>query len=138
MKKNMKTRLFSGLMALCMLLSLLPTAAFAAEVPEYNTPEYPETSEGVTVESSFDSEAQKVLTTIVIGENVEGDTLDINLTDALGEALNNSLAVPGDVAISSLKSKTIPISRMCTKTAAWCSARTIMSARRMQDIPTST
>ena len=97
MKKNMKTRLFSGLMALCMLLSLLPTAAFAAEVPEYNTPEYPETSEGVTVESSFDSEAQKVLTTIVIGENVEGDTLDINLTDALGEALNNSLAVPGDV-----------------------------------------
>ena len=45
MKKNMKTRLFSGLMALCMLLSLLPTAAFAAEVPEYNTPEYPETSQ---------------------------------------------------------------------------------------------
>ena len=77
MKKNMKTRLFSGLMALCMLLALFPVTASAAEVPEYNTPEYPETSEGVTVESSFDSEAQKVLTTIVIGENVEGDTLDI-------------------------------------------------------------
>lgn len=47
MKKNMKTRLFSGLMALCMLLALFPVTASAAEVPEYNTPEYPETSEGL-------------------------------------------------------------------------------------------
>lgn len=90
------------------------------------------------MESSFDSEAQKVLTTIVIGENVEGDTLDINLTDALGEALNNSLAVPSDVCDFIIEIENHSISRMCTKTAAWCSARTIMTARRMQDIPTST
>ncbi|MFR2561692.1 MAG: hypothetical protein ACLS8R_02485 [Anaeromassilibacillus sp.] len=30
MKKSMKVRLFSGLVALCMLLAFLPTAAFAA------------------------------------------------------------------------------------------------------------
>ena len=31
MKRNMKTRLFSGLIALCMLLTFLPTTAFAAD-----------------------------------------------------------------------------------------------------------
>mgnify|MGYP005758701563 CR=1 FL=1 len=97
MKTKWTKRLLSGFLSLMMLVCLIPTSALAVELPSYSTPTYASTSEGVTVEAEFDQTNAVVNAVVTISENVTSDNLDINLTDALGEALSGSQAVPGDV-----------------------------------------
>lgn len=99
MKTKWTKRLLSGFLSLMMLVCLIPTSALAVEnkaLPEYVTPIYPETSEEVTVEATLDSETKTINMTVTIDENADAEQLDVNLTDAIGQAFQNaSNIMPG-------------------------------------------
>ena len=91
--KNAKLsrRLISGLAASAMLAAMIPTAVFAApeKWPEYDTPDYPETTEGVTVES-IALDKKNIQTTITIGSGVDAERVNVNLSDSIADAINES------------------------------------------------
>lgn len=86
MKKSMKVRLFSGLVALCMLLAFLPTAAFAAgnDVAQIGDQTYATLDDAIAAASDGD-------TILLLDDATVSKTLDKSITiDGQGHTLTST------------------------------------------------
>ena len=84
MKKSMKVRLFSGLVALCMLLAFLPTAAFAAgnDVAQIGDQTYATLDDAIAAASDGD-------TILLLDDATVSKTLDKSITiDGQGHTID--------------------------------------------------
>lgn len=92
-------RLISGAVAALMTGAMLPMAAFAAESaqgkwPGYETPDYPEMSEGIEVTATHAK--GKVDAEIIITDDAAADGLNINVVDGIFAYLDEAIGtVPG-------------------------------------------
>ena len=83
MKRKFAKRALSGLLSLLMVLGLLPLTAMAEGIPEYITPVYPATSDGVTVEAVKVSGGYDLIVTIA--EGTDAENLNVNLGNAFDD-----------------------------------------------------
>lgn len=86
MKKSMKVRLFSGLVALCMLLAFLPTAAFAAgnDVAQIGDQTYATLDDAIAAASDGD-------TILLLDDATVSKTLDKSITiDGQGHTMTST------------------------------------------------
>ena len=86
MKKSMKVRLFSGLVALCMLLAFLPTAAFAAgnDVAQIGDQTYATLDDAIAAASDGD-------TILLLNDATVSKTLDKSITiDGQGHTMTST------------------------------------------------
>ena len=98
MKRKFARRALSGLLSLLMVVGLLPFTAMAEGVPEYITPVYPATSDGVTVtakQTGGDWFAPIYTITVEIDENTEAEKLDVNIAEGFADILQNASQLPG-------------------------------------------
>ena len=94
MKRKFARRALSGLLSLLMVVGLLPFTAMAEGVPEYVTPVYPATSDGVTVTCDYDKASDTYNFAVTIDEDANADTLNVNVMEALN--VINEFTSPGD------------------------------------------
>ena len=94
MKRKFARRALSGLLSLLIVVGLLPFTAMAEGVPEYITPVYPATSDGVTVTCEHDKASDTYNFAVTIDEDVNADTLNVNVMEALN--VINEFTSPGD------------------------------------------
>ena len=98
MKRKFARRALSGLLSLLMLLGLLPLTAMAEEIPEYITPVYPATSDGVTftAEQTGGGMWDPIYTiTVEIDEDTDTEKLDVNIAEGLADILQYAQQIPG-------------------------------------------
>lgn len=96
MKKRKTKRWISGITAAVMLGTMLPAAVWAeqGQWPDYKTPVYPETAEGVTVDAKLVSK-QNVSVNVTIGESVSAEEVAVDVSGALDNVLQNVITMPG-------------------------------------------
>ena len=98
MKRKFARRALSGLLSLLMVLGLLPLTAMAEEIPEYITPVYPATSDGVTftAEQTGGGMWDPIYTiTVEIDEDTDTEKLDVNIAEGLADILQYAQQIPG-------------------------------------------
>ncbi len=111
----MKRRLLSAFLVVCMMLTMIPSVAFAADgegepgttlPPETCTVEYKEQSEGITTEWIFDEDHFEL--TITIDETAQGD-LVVDLSTAVMNMMNEYAAEYGKESYPVLPGDSNPI-----------------------------
>lgn len=97
MKKRKTKRWISGMTAAVMLGTMLPMAVWAeqGQWPDYKTPIYPETAEGITVDAKLVSD-QSVSVNVTIGESVSAEEVAVDVSEALDDVLQDAVTMPGD------------------------------------------
>lgn len=99
MKKRKTKRWISGMTAAVMLGTVLPMAVLAeqGQWPDYQTPVYPETGEGVTVDAELDSSSKPktIKANVIIGESVTAEEVAVDVSEALDDVLQNVITMPG-------------------------------------------
>ena len=98
MKRKFARRALSGLLSLLMVVGLLPFTAMAEGIPEYITPVYPATSDGITAtaEQTGGGLWNPIYTiTLEIGEDTIADKLDVNVAEEFADILQYAKQIPG-------------------------------------------
>ena len=98
MKRKFARRALSGLLSLLMVVGLLPFTAMAEGIPEYITPVYPATSDGITAtaEQTGGGLWDPIYTiTLEIGEDTTADKLDVNVAEEFADILQYAKQIPG-------------------------------------------
>ncbi len=98
MKRKFARRALSGLLSLLMVVGLLPLTAMAEGIPEYITPVYPATSDGITAtaEQTGGGLWDPIYTiTVEIDEDTTAEKLDVNVAEEFADILQYAKQIPG-------------------------------------------